>query len=337
MRFSSFPIRPFLALPLLIVACAAEQSDSTESSTANIVQPPPPVHEWTDKADAPAYDGTGFAKAQIFRVSDGLWVDESVLEGAIGASEVTYFGEQHQTAPVQALERWVMAKHATKHADGALAMEHFQADEQPVIDKYWANEIDQATFEMKSQPWPGYATYWRALVEDAKANGRKFYALNVPKEVLGGLYGAFPTWPIDAYDDIPATSAYNAFIPARPIAPWDMTYQGWFETSFDYASHGQGLGLDYNDALHYFTDLAQIRDETMALFVTKALDTSPHLFVVCGDWHIQTRLAVPDRVARIKPATTSITITTAPAANVDDVRDVTHAGRAVADYIITYQ
>ena len=72
------------------------------------------------------------------------------------------------------------------------------------------------------------------------------------------------------------------------------------KSSFDYAAHGHALGLDYPAALHYFTDLAHIRDETMAHWVASALVTRPHLFVVAGDWHIQTRRALPDRVRALR-------------------------------------
>src|SRR5262249_26055536 len=144
-------------------------------------------------------------------------------------------------------------------------------------------------------------------VEDARALGRPLFALNVPKEVLNGLYAQFPTWPLDAFDAIPTTSTYDATIPARPLVPWDATYQSWFETGFDYASHGQAMGLPYADALRYFTDLAHVRDETMALWVVRALERAPHLFVVAGDWHVRTGLALPDRVARLAPDASAIT------------------------------
>lgn len=314
------------------VGCGSP-SESEAAQSADIVKP---AHEFATADGAPYYDGEGFSHAQILRLSDGVWLDEVAFGQALASVDVTYFGEQHQTAPVQALQRWVMKRLDTIHPDEALAMEHFQRDEQPIIDRYFRGEIDQATFEATAQVWPGYETYWRPLVEDAKAAGRPLFGLNVPKEVLSGLYGQFPTWPFEAFNDIPTSSSYDWTLPARPLIAWTNDYQGWFETSFDYEAHGSSLGLSYPDALHYFTDLAHIRDETMARSLVDALATTPHVFVVAGDWHIQTRLAVPERVTRIAPTTSSVSITTAPAANLDDVRGITHAGRPVADYIITY-
>jgi uncharacterized iron-regulated protein len=287
--------------------------------------------------DGPSYSGDGFSHAQIFRLADGAWIDEATFSEALGAAGVTFFGEQHETAPVQALERWVEAKVMAVHPDAALAMEHFQRDEQPVIDRYFDGEIDQGTFEARSDPWNTYATYWRPVVEDARAAGRRLFGLNVPKEVLNSLYAQFPAAPLTAFDAIPASSAFDPQLPPRPLVGWDDAYQDWFEPSFDYHAHGEGWGMTYDEALQYFTDLAHIRDETMAHWVVRALASASHLYVVAGDWHVQTRRAVPDRVTRLSPSTTTLTITTAPTDRFDAVRALGEADRPVADYIIRYQ
>jgi uncharacterized iron-regulated protein len=309
----------------LVTGCAAEDGEDASSEGA------------MTQAEAPAYDGDGFRGAQILRVADGKWLDESAFAEAVGQAQITFFGEQHLTSPVQALERWVFAKVVAQHPDAGLAMEHFQRDEQPVIQRYFHGEIDQATFEAEAQPWTGYATYWRPLVEDARASGHPLFALNVPKEVLDGIYAQFPAQPLDVFNRIPATHPYAATLPARPLPAWDATYQRWFESSYDYAAHGAGWGLSYDAALRYFTDLAHVRDETMAHWVVEALSSTPHLLVVAGDWHVQTRLAVPDRVTRTSPSTTQLTLTTAPFDHLDEVRAITSSGRAVADYIISYR
>jgi uncharacterized iron-regulated protein len=319
--------------PLLLLLAACSAPGTTEESAASEISA---QRRWTSPDAAPAYSGEGFARAQIFRVADGVWLDEAELSQALRAADVTFFGEQHETAPVQALERWVETKVLAVHADAALAMEHFQSDEQPIIDQYFAGTIDQATFEAQSQPWPNYATYWRPVVEEARAAGRPLFGLNVPKEVLSGIYAQFPTAPQVAFDAIPTTSSYDGTLPTRPLIAWDASYRNWFETSFDYAAHGAGWGLTYDEALQYFTDLAHIRDETMAHWVVRALQTTPHLYVVAGDWHVQTRLAMPDRVTRLSPSTTTLTVTTAHADRFESVQAVSEPGRPVADYIITY-
>jgi uncharacterized iron-regulated protein len=325
-----------LGLATLVACSTLACSAPTASGEANAS-----VDSLTDRSpterEIPTYEGEGFAGARILRLADGAWLTERDFTEALATADVTVFGEQHQTAPVQALEHWVLAHLLARVPNLGLAMEHFQRDEQPVIDKYLAGEIDQATFEAQAQVWPGYATYWRPLVEEARAQHRPVLGLNVPKEVLGGVYAEFPAWPFDVFNKIPEAAASSAALPPRPLAAWDATYQGWFETAYDYASHGQGMGLSYPDALHYFTDLAQIRDETMAYWVSRGLaERAQHLLVVAGDWHVQTRLALPDRVARLNPSAKLVTVTTVPADGLEALRAFQHAGRSAADYIISY-
>jgi uncharacterized iron-regulated protein len=319
-------VLPLLGLAAIMTACSAP-AGGTEDATAPL----------SERTEIPTYSGDGFTGARILRLSDGAWLTDRELVDALGRADVAIFGEQHLTAPVQALETWLLGKMVASVPDLGLAMEHFQRDEQPVIDKYFAGEIDQATFEAQAQVWPGYQQYWRQVVEVAHAAHRPLLGLNVPKETLNDLYAQFPTWPLDAFDAIPSDGALASSLPARPLPAWSTIYQGWFETSFDYAAHGQGMGLSYADALHYFTDLAQIRDETMANWVARGLEErAPHLLVVAGDWHVQTRLAVPDRVARMKPAAKIATITTTPADKLDELRAFSYQGRAAADYVIAY-
>lgn len=314
----------FSALALLAAACSA-QTGSSDSTTAADTTP-----------TAPTYASDGFSGAQILRVSDGAFITDKDLVAALASSDVAMFGEEHMTAPVQALEKWLLGETLASVPDMGLAMEHFQRDMQPTIDQYFAGTIDQATFESTAKVWTGYSTYWRQVVEVAHGAHRPLYGLNVPDETFDGIYDQFPTWPLDAFNAITDSDPYAASLPARPLGAWDTTYQGWFKGSFDFSAHGEKMGLSYDDALHYFTDLAHIRDETMAHWASESLATSPHLFVICGDWHIQTRLAVPDRIARMKPNAKITTITTSPSDQLDALRSFAYAGRGAADYIITY-
>lgn len=314
-----------LAIFAGLLAAACSDAGTTADSAAA-----------ADTTTTPTYASDGFTGAQILRVSDGAFITDKELVTAIAASDVALFGEQHMTAPVQALEKWLLGETIASVPDVGLAMEHFQRDRQPTIDQYFAGTIDQATFESTAKVWTGYQTYWQQVVETAHAAHRPLYGLNVPDETFDGIYDQFPTWPLDAFDAIADSDPYAASLPARPLGAWDATYQGWFKGSFDFAAHGEKMGLSYDDALHYFTDLAHIRDETMAHWATNSLTTSPHLFVICGDWHIQTRLAVPDRIARMNPNAKLLTITTSPADQLDSLRSFAYAGRGAADYILTY-
>lgn len=291
---------------------------------------------YPDPADAPRYEGEHFAEMQIYSVADDLWLDEEALLSALDPAPLVFVGEQHMTPAVHELQRWVLEREVARHEDVGLAMEQFQRDEQGVIDDYLAGAIDGAAFEAQAQPWEGYAQYWKQLVEVMKAAGRPVYGLNVPDEALDGIYAAFPARPLDVINGWSDAAPYAADVAPRPIGPWDATYQGYFEGSYDYASHGQDWGLTYEEALDYFTDLALIRDDTMGFWISEHLEATGRLVVVAGDWHVQTGIATPDSAGKFAEVERRL-ITTATPQTLAAVKAMAHEGRPVADYILVYK
>lgn len=289
-----------------------------------------------DPADAPTYDGDAFKAMQIYDVRNDVWLDELALLEALDPARLVFVGEQHETAPIHELQRWVLERELARHPEVALGMEHFQRDEQGVIDDYLAGTIDGATFEAQSQPWTGYATYWKQLVEVMRAAGRPVLALNVPEEALDSVYTQFPARPLEVVNAWTDAAPYAADVAPRPIGPWDATYQAYFEGSYDYETHGKDWGLTYQEALDYFTDLALLRDDTMGHWIAQHLEaTEDRMVVVAGDWHVQTGLATPDSAAKFTGVEQRL-ITTATHASLEVVKAAGAAGRPVADFILVY-
>ncbi|HEY8379196.1 MAG TPA: ChaN family lipoprotein [Nannocystis sp.] len=289
-----------------------------------------------DPEEAPRYDGEFFAGMQIYDVAGDVWLDEAALMAGLDPARLVFVGEQHETAAIHELQRWVLERMLARHGAVALGMEQFQRDEQAVIDAYLAGSIDAATFEAQAQPWKNYAQFWKPLVELMKAEGRPVLALNVPDEALSGIYAAFPTSPLEVVNGWSDAAPYAGDVAPRPIGPWDAVYQGYFERSYDYASHGKDWGLSYEAALAYFTDLALIRDDTMGFWLAEHLEaTQDRIVVVAGDWHVQTGLATPDSVRKFVDVERRL-ITTATPGTLASVKAAGYGERAVADYILVY-
>jgi len=291
---------------------------------------------YANQAEAPAYDGAAFTGMQVLDAESGAWLDEAALITALESEKLVFFGEQHETAPVQELELWLLQRLTERHADVSLAMEHFQRDEQPVIDEYLAGRITSAQFEQTSQPWKNYARYWKPLVEHMKAKGRPVVALNVPKEALDGIYAAHPQKPLTVFNGWGASLKYDGALQPRPLPAYDAAFKAYFESSFDFNAHN--MGMTYADALDFFTDLAHIRDETMAFWTAKQL-ASGRVMVVAGDWHVQTGLATPDRAVRYAKgaATTYALVTTTPESKLAEVRAKSVSGRKLARFVLVYK
>ncbi|MEZ4380976.1 MAG: ChaN family lipoprotein [Nannocystaceae bacterium] len=292
---------------------------------------------WPSPDDAPSYDGDNYVGMQIYDVEAGVWLDELALMEGLDPVRLVFVGEQHETPAIHELQRWTLERLLLRHDNVTLAMEHFQADEQEVLDAYLAGDIDSATFESTSDPWDGYAKYWKQLVDTMKIVERPVIALNVPSEALDGIYASFPTPPLDVFNGWGGGFEYDAYIPPRPLMSWDATYQGYFEGSYDYDSHGKDWGLSYEEALDYFTALALIRDDTMGYHIARVLEeTDDRVLMVGGDWHVQTGLATPDSVTKFTAEDEYRLITTATTAGFDALKAATYADRPYADYILVY-
>lgn len=334
-RFAlGFPLSIFLAG----CSSAATSTPPVTAPAADAGEAKPTGKTFNAAADAPSYSGKAYSAMQIYDLERNVYLDDVALLEALDAERLVFFGEQHETAPVQELELWLLQKSTERHDDMTLAMEHFQHDEQSVIDAYFAGKMSTSDFEKKSQPWTGYQTYWKPLVEHMKSVGRPLVGLNVPDEALQQIYAAYPKTPLEVFNSWKPSFAYDAAIAPRPLAKWDATYEKYFDGSFDYKTHGAQMGMSEAEALPYFTDLAHIRDETMAYFASQALGSSGHVLVVAGDWHVQTGLATPDRVVRYHGEGTSyVLVTTTPVDKLDAVKAETVSGRKLARFVLVYR
>lgn len=331
---SKFPLLlGSLAFGSFLAACSA-------APVATTVPPPAKVGKtFPNAADAPVYAGTSFAAMQIFDLEAGLYLDEAALLEALDDDKLVFMGEQHETAPVQELELWLLTRMTTRHKDVSLGMEHFQADAQSIIDAYLSDAITSDVFEATAKPWKNYGIYWKPLVDHMKSVKRPVVGLNVPDDALSALYSAFPVYPLKTFNTWDASSPYDSYLPPRPVPLWDTTYKGYFESDFDYNAHGKSLGLTYAEALNYFTDLATIRDETMAYWTSQQLaNAGGRVMVVAGDWHVQTGLATPDRAVRYAGnAPKTDLVTTTPAAKLAAMRAKDVSGRKAAHFAFVYQ
>lgn len=281
----------------------------------------------------------------IYELERDVYLDEAAFLTAIDEAPFVFFGEEHENAAVQALELWLLTQMTERHHDVALAMEHFQHDQQPVVDSYLRGEISSDDFQARSQPWRNYARYWKPLVERMKAMGRPVVALNVPSEALQMIYGAYPRRPLDVFNGWGPDFKYDAAIAPRPIAQWSATYQSYFKGSFDYKAHGAKLGLSQPDALSYFTDLAHIRDQTMAYFCASSIGRADtrRVLVVAGDWHVRTGLALPDRVESYRERRSASggppyrLVTTSTLDKLESIKSERVGGRRAADFVLVYE
>jgi uncharacterized iron-regulated protein len=68
-----------------------------------------------------------------------------------------------------------------------VAMEMFERDVQPIVERYAAGAITEEEFLKQSRPWPRYATDYRPLIEFARAHKLPIVASNVPRGIAADV------------------------------------------------------------------------------------------------------------------------------------------------------
>ncbi|MBL8861057.1 MAG: ChaN family lipoprotein [Planctomycetes bacterium] len=131
------------------------------------------------------------------RTGERLTLD-ALLDGLAGADAV-FLGETHIDETTHAVELAVFeGLHARRAGKVVLALEMFERDVQPVLDRYLRGEVDERAFLSAARPWSNYRTAYRPLVESARLRGVPVVASNFPATLRrklgsGGLDGLEPS------------------------------------------------------------------------------------------------------------------------------------------------
>ncbi|MGB3618163.1 MAG: ChaN family lipoprotein [Catalinimonas sp.] len=137
---------------------------------------------------------------------------EALVERAAGADVVLY-GELHNDALTHWLQRELLRDlHARRGDQLLVGMEMFEADDQIVVDEYFAGLISDTRFEQETKLWNNYATDYRPLLAYARAEGLPLVATNVPRRYASLVAQRGPA-ALDSLDP-----AAKAWLPDLPVA-----------------------------------------------------------------------------------------------------------------------
>jgi len=209
----------------------------------------------------------------------GREVPLAAMLDSLAKVDAVFFGETHLDETTHRLEHAVLeGLAARREGKVVLAMEMFERDVQPVLDRYLKGEIEESEFLAQARPWPNYPTAYRPMIEFAKAKGLPVVASNVPAGIRRKVgFGGPP-----ALEALPADE--RALLPKELLpntdAYWDRvarTLRGHF---FMVATPERRL-----------TSSQSLWDNTMGESCALALEAHPgHLvFHVNGGFHSQYR------------------------------------------------
>lgn len=216
---------------------------------------------------------------QVIDSSTGQPVTVEALAHKWRDADVVVIGEFHGHNGAHLLEARMQAALFSQHPDQVLSMEQFDADSQPVLDRYLKGELGESEMIEDAHAWDNYTASYRPLVTFANELGLPVIAANAPRMAVRcvGRQGPGALDRLDAAD--------KALIPTEPFLS-DPQYRERFFAAMGGHSAGDPNLLENR----YKAQL--LRDNTMASRILEALDAHPgaQILHITGIFHSEDRL-----------------------------------------------
>lgn len=270
---------------------------------------------------------------RVYSTHASRFVSFETLADAAAATDVVFFGEQHDDPVTHATELALLAAIGDRRANVVLSLEMFERDVQRTLDDYLAGRIDEKSFLAGARPWDRYTTDYRAMVELARVRGWPVVASNVPRRLAsvvsrGGL-GALDTLP----------SADRPWVAREHRCPRDDEYFTRFADQM--RGHGSGGPASAPDTAglrvmtEKFYEAQCVKDEAMAEAIAEALARAGRGAVVVhfdGAFHSDYGLGTAERARRRLPGIRSLVVSAIPVVSFDTL-DV-EGNRTRGDFIV---
>lgn len=126
-------------------------------------------------------------KAYTIYTSDGTETDYFNMLEQVKQSDITLFGEQHNSAIAHWLQ-FELTSDLIKHNGVTLGAEMFERDNQEQLNQYLNGEIDQKGLDSLARLWSNYKTDYAPLVNLAQENKINFIATNIPRRYASQVF-----------------------------------------------------------------------------------------------------------------------------------------------------
>ena len=250
--------------------------------------------------------------AYLLYTQEGETITYSELLKYVLENDLIFFGELHNNT----IAHWLQLELAKDLAADTtrtthIGMEMFEADQQILIDEYFADLISQNSFEREARLWNNYQTDYKPVVEFARENGLKVVATNIPRRYASSVFGE----GLEVLESLSPQA--KQFMAPLPIDV-DVTLPSY--KNIAEAAHGHGgENLIYAQA---------VKDATMAHFILLNMRLDDRMFHLNGSYHSNDWEGI---VWYINDAVSGYNIFTINTITADDILNVEHDGLQSAD------
>jgi uncharacterized iron-regulated protein len=232
------------------------------------------------------------AELRIVRAKNGKDLSIEALAKDLRNYDVIFFGEEHGTEAIHALQRELLPHLMQPKRKLVLSFEMWERDTQDALDSFLAGSTSEDIFIEESRVWPKYSTDYRPLIMFAKEHKLPAIAANVPREYAGRTARA--SW--DFVQDLPPEQ--RKLIATDLSAPKDA-----YRAAFLQTMQGMGSHLFDQESLENYYQAQCMKDDTMAESIYIALDYYQNAQVIHfnGAFHSRDFLGTVSRLQKALP------------------------------------
>jgi uncharacterized iron-regulated protein len=261
-----------------------------------------------------------YVPQRVFDTRQKNFGDFETMLADLARADAVFVGEQHDDPNTHRLELAIVEGLTRRGVPVVVAMEMFERDVQPALDRYAAGTATEEQFLKDSRPWPRYATDYRPIVEFAKANKLPIIASNIPRRVASDV-GKTGMSAIEKLG-----SADRAFAAREMPCPTSGSYYERF-----LAAMGEHAGATPN---FYFAQCA--KDETMGESVAETFRKTPGRVAIVhfdGAFHSDFGEGTAEAARRRMPGRRIAVVSILPVADLDSLKPADEDLKR-ADYLL---
>src|SRR5262245_40497747 len=128
-----------------------------------------------------------YVPQRVYDTRQKVFGDFESMLADLARADVVFVGEQHDDPNTHRLEVAILDGLLRRRVPLVVAMEMFERDVQPVLDRYLAGTITEDQFLKEARPWPRYATDYRPIIEFARAHHIPVVASDVPRRIASDV------------------------------------------------------------------------------------------------------------------------------------------------------
>lgn len=259
--------------------------------------------------DKPAY--------QFFN-QEGKTVKYKKVLAAAQKADIIFFGELHNNPIAHWLQLELTKGLQEEKGEGLiLGAEMFEADNQILVDEYFAGTIDTKAFEDEARLWKNYKTDYKPLLELARDKKLRFIATNIPRRYANLTFR-------EGFEGLENLSdEAKSFIAPLPF-PFDINLPGYQNMMEMMAGHG-------GDNLENFPKAQAAKDATMAHFISRNWKEGQTFIHFNGSYHSDDFEGIIWYLRQYEPEASVLTVTTVEQAEIGQLEEE-NSGKA--DFIL---